>query len=387
MGNCAGTPDEEFLRNKAIEREMTRARNLDESRIKILLLGAGESGKSTLFKQMKILFSERKNFTDEERKHYVGVIHGNIISDLNIMIEACPTHTPIKNEDAANVVAGMKKKKAKDGDNLLGPDNLHVLQALWNDAGMQQSWEDRGDIQVQDALAYYMADIERVCSMNTEFIPTNQDILHSRVRTSGVVEERFQMGEANFAMYDVGGQRNERRKWIHSFENVTTVMFVAAISEYNQVLYEDNRVNRQDEAVQLFRAQLETDWFLKVPFILFLNKVDLFREKLPHIPFKLNTETEKRNLDYIGKECDPGTDYSTAGDDPEFEAVFSDCCDYLQELYESQKDLPHIAERREGGVYTHFTNSTDSKNVERIMTTCKDIILKVNLKAGGWFTE
>mmetsp|Transcript_4866 Transcript_4866/g.5624 ORF Transcript_4866/g.5624 Transcript_4866/m.5624 type:complete len:387 (-) Transcript_4866:151-1311(-) len=386
MGNCVGSQDEEYLRNKAIEKEMARAKNVDESKIKILLLGAGESGKSTLFKQMKILFSETKNFSQEERRHFVSVIHGNIISDLKIMINACATHTPIKDEDAAAVVSAMKGKKAQD-DALLGPDDLHVLEALWNDAGMQQSWEDRGDIQVQDALAYYMADISRVCGVDGEFVPTNNDILHSRVRTSGVVEEQFSMGEAKFAMYDVGGQRNERRKWIHSFQNVTTVMFVAAISEYNQVLYEDNRVNRQDEAVQLFRQQLESEWFIKVPFILFLNKVDLFREKLPHIPFKLDSEKEKRNLDYDGPECDPNTDYSINGDDENFELVFKATTEYLKNLYESQADLPHIAEAREGAVYTHFTNSTDSSNVERIMTACKDIILKDNLRAGGWFTD
>lgn len=37
-------------------------------------------------------------------------------------------------------------------------------------------------------------------------------------------------------MIDVGGQRSERRKWIHSFENVTSVMFLVAISEYDQTL-------------------------------------------------------------------------------------------------------------------------------------------------------
>ena len=44
-------------------------------------------------------------------------------------------------------------------------------------------------------------------------------------------------------MVDVGGQRSERRKWIHCFENVTSIMFLAALSEYDQVLVEsDNEV-------------------------------------------------------------------------------------------------------------------------------------------------
>ena len=44
-------------------------------------------------------------------------------------------------------------------------------------------------------------------------------------------------------MVDVGGQRSERRKWIHCFENVTSIMFLVALSEYDQVLVEsDNEV-------------------------------------------------------------------------------------------------------------------------------------------------
>ena len=54
------------------------------------------------------------------------------------------------------------------------------------------------------------------------------------------------------SMYDVGGQRNERKKWIHCFDDVTAVIFVASLSEYDQVLYEDNTVNRMEEAVTLF---------------------------------------------------------------------------------------------------------------------------------------
>ncbi|VDM59949.1 unnamed protein product [Angiostrongylus costaricensis] len=46
---------------------------------------------------------------------------------------------------------------------------------------------------------------------------------------------------SDFRVYDVGGQRSERRKWIHCFDNVNAVIYVAAISEYDQVLKEDNK--------------------------------------------------------------------------------------------------------------------------------------------------
>ena len=45
-------------------------------------------------------------------------------------------------------------------------------------------------------------------------------------------------------MFDVGGQRSERKKWIHCFENVTSIIFCVALSEYDQVLLEEsNQVN------------------------------------------------------------------------------------------------------------------------------------------------
>jgi G-protein alpha subunit len=52
---------------------------------------------------------------------------------------------------------------------------------------------------------------------------------------------------------DVGGQRNERRKWIHCFENVKAVVYLVGLSGYNQCLYEDASVNRMQESLKLFR--------------------------------------------------------------------------------------------------------------------------------------
>jgi len=77
----------------------------------------------------------------------------------------------------------------------------------------------------------------------------------------------------------VGGQRNERKKWIHCFENVTAVLFVGVLSEYDQVLYEDATVNRMVETLVLFEDACNSHWFKKTAIILFLNKRDLFVEK------------------------------------------------------------------------------------------------------------
>lgn len=56
-------------------------------------------------------------------------------------------------------------------------------------------------------------------------------------------------------MVDVGGQRSERRKWIHCFENVTSIIFLVALSEYDQILFEsDNEVVSNE--IEIFCSNL-----------------------------------------------------------------------------------------------------------------------------------
>jgi len=106
------------------------------------------------------------------------------------------------------------------------------------------------------------------------------------VRTTGITEVKFIVDDMIFRVLDVGGQRSERKKWIHCFENVDTIMFLIAISEYDQRLFEDTAVNRMDEALTLFDSICNSKWFSRTSIILFLNKTDLFREKLATSPIE-----------------------------------------------------------------------------------------------------
>mmetsp|Transcript_11549 Transcript_11549/g.13263 ORF Transcript_11549/g.13263 Transcript_11549/m.13263 type:complete len:382 (-) Transcript_11549:108-1253(-) len=368
--------------NARVDAALRKAKIKEDSKIKLLLLGAGESGKSTLFKQMKLLYKE-KDFTPDQRKQSRQIVHGNIIQDICIVMEACK----LKELGADDAKLWENYKTVCDWNKIhhvISASDGDVLKEMWHSPAVQACWMDRSDVQVQDALEYYMQDenIARVAT-GEEYAPTNQDIIRSRVRTSGVATESFRMGMATFEMYDVGGQRNERKKWIHSFEDVTGVIFVAAISEYDQVLFEDNTVNRQEEAVLLFRKTLCEKWFQKVPFILFLNKKDLFREKLARIPFRIDEGDRKRNTDYEGAVIDPNVKYSIDETDAAFEEIYEDTCDYLQLLYEKQKAYRENPLK----IYTYIINSTDTENTGRVMNACKDIILQENLLRGGWYVQ
>lgn len=56
------------------------------------------------------------------------------------------------------------------------------------------------------------------------------------------------------SMFDVGGQRDERRKWIQCFNDVTAIIFVTACSSYNMVLREDPTKLRLRESLDLFKS-------------------------------------------------------------------------------------------------------------------------------------
>jgi G-protein alpha subunit len=89
-------------------------------------------------------------------------------------------------------------------------------------------------------LFSYFDSIDRIS--DSRYTPSDQDVLRSRVKTTGITETTFIIGDLTYRMFDVGGQRSERKKWIHCFENVTAIIFLVAISEYDQVLIEDETV-------------------------------------------------------------------------------------------------------------------------------------------------
>ena len=124
----------------------------------------------------------------------------------------------------------------------------------------------------------YFDSVQRIGS--PKYQPTDQDVLRSRVKTTGITESHFQIGELRYKLFDVGGQRSERKKWIHCFENVTAILFLVAISEYDQSLYEDESINRMQESLALFDSICNSRWFVRTSIILFLNKIDRMYSQL-----------------------------------------------------------------------------------------------------------
>ncbi|RTG87733.1 guanine nucleotide-binding protein G(q) subunit alpha [Schistosoma bovis] len=135
------------------------------------------------------------------------------------------------------------------------PQHVVAIKSLWDDPGIKECYDRRREYQLTDSAKYYLDNLDRISQ--SDYLPTLQDILRVRVPTTGIVEYLFDLDSIIFRMVDVGGQRSERRKWIHCFES-----------------------NRMEESKALFRTIITYPWFQESSVILFLNKKDLLEEKV-----------------------------------------------------------------------------------------------------------
>ncbi|CAF2468808.1 unnamed protein product [Rotaria sp. Silwood2] len=227
MLGCCIPRDPSKQTNKLINEALERDRKEMNSESKLLLLGAGESGKSTVVKQMKIIFNEN-GYTKEECLHFKPVIFSNTIQSMLAILHAMNrlqiSFENINRKSDAEIV--LTHAEIESNHEILPEIVGQAIQALWNDAGVQACFLRSREYQLNDSAAYYLNSLDRL--IQSDYIPTQQDVLHTRVKTTGIVETTFTLKKHKFRIVDVGGQRSERKKWIHCFDGVTAVIFVSA---------------------------------------------------------------------------------------------------------------------------------------------------------------
>ena len=223
--------------------------------LKVLLLGAGESGKSTVLQQLKIL--HQNGFTEQEIKEYIPLIHQNLLEIGRNIIQA-RTRFNVGLEPGCDLTQQdlsetLSYEIPRNYTGQFPADIAGVISELWSLPSTQEliNGPNASKFYLMDSTPYFMENFSRITSPN--YRPTQQDILRSRQMTSGIFDTVIDMGsDIKMHIYDVGGQRSERKKWIHCFDNVTLVIFCVSLSEYDQSLMEDKNQNRFQESLVLF---------------------------------------------------------------------------------------------------------------------------------------
>ncbi|KAI1707078.1 g-protein alpha subunit domain-containing protein [Ditylenchus destructor] len=339
--------------NNEIEKQLKKDKRKARSELKLLLLGTGESGKSTFIKQMRIIHGQ--GYSDDDKRSHIRLVYQNVFMAMQSMIRAMETldipYGDSASEEKANVV------RAIDYENISTFEEPYVtyIADLWQDPGILEAYDRRREYQLTDSTKYYLTDVKRLAQPN--YLPTEQDILRVRVPTTGIIEYPFDLEKIVFRMVDVGGQRSERRKWIHCFENVTSIMFLVALSEYDQVLVECDNENRMEESKALFRTIVTYPWFQQSSVILFLNKKDLLKEKIAY----------SHLADYFPEYDGPPRDDEAAAD-------------FILKMFVDLSPADPQGGGSDKSIYSHFTCATDTENIRFVFAAVKDTILQINLK-------
>ncbi|KAB0393862.1 hypothetical protein E2I00_011570, partial [Balaenoptera physalus] len=346
MGSGASAEDkEQAKRSKELEKKLQEDADKEAKTVKLLLLGAGESGKSTVVKQMKSGYSgptkgwvsppcriiHQDGYSPEECLEYKAIIYGNVLPSI-LSSGPCPHWALTLLKQAVRIPKSLL-------ESYYSCVILILVSALQDDGRQLNN----------------LADSIEEGTMPPELVEVIKK-LWKDIKTTGIIETKFSVKDLNFRMFDVGGQRSERKKWIHCFEGVTCIIFCAALSAYDMVLVEDDEVNRMHESLHLFNSICNHKFFAAISIVLFLNKKDLFEEKL-----------KKVHLSICFPEYDGNNSYEDAGN-------------YIKHQFldlNMRKDVKEI--------YSHMTCATDTQNVKFVFDAVTDIIIKENLKDCGLF--
>ncbi|ORY51666.1 G protein alpha subunit [Rhizoclosmatium globosum] len=387
--------------------------------VKMLLLGAGETGKSTILKQFKLIYGT--GYTEEERIGYKTAILANVVTCAKALVYAMDSlkipygfePPPLKetasgafgsafrshaslnqpekesgdtgsvrslNEGkelgrvaksaeeayyaaggenrqsgpspkAAQVIRGCEMSFCFGIDESVPEEVIESIKTVWQDSGIQYCYSRANEFQLFDCCAYFLNDLDRIT--DPKYIPTDSDILNSRVMTTTITETKIKIQHVLFRVFDVGGQRTERKKWVPYFDDVDAIIYMVAISSYDQVLVEDNATNRLEEAMTLFSSICNHPIFASTAIIIFMNKIDIFKTKLKTVPI----------TKYFPKFKGPNN------------------VDKGSAFFASQFLALNANAKRK--IYVHFTWATDTKQIKKVLATVYQIITSSNLKGAG----
>ena len=336
--------------HKAIEASLMDTRKQSAQISKILILGSGSVGKSAVFKSIRRI--HKGPICEDEMIESKAVIRANLITAILTLCKKSQELYESYDENCdyevkhgkKNIVHGYKSyadpdllkcvvdmdddDTVKDIQNIVNYGQDQFIEAkkddpsyplldyeamkelassidrIWRLPAIQKTFELRLKryYSLFENMRYFFDKVHEC--MSQDYMPTEEDIWRLKVRTTGVIHSSYETKDDwHFTVTDVGGERNERRKWIHSFEAVTCIIFVASLKQYCESLFEDEQQIGLLENLALFNEIANSRWFKKTEIVLLLNHTDRFRENLTITPltFCFGDEYKGRNYnDYNG---------------------------------------------------------------------------------------
>lgn len=246
---------------------------------KVLLLGSGECGKTTIWKQLKI--ADCGGFDENEREIFIPGIKLAILSDMKLVLEGLTelgVTIPNNLENSKETLDALFQENLTDES--LTIEIADIIHEVWNDPQIQHIYKQvfYESCGIGENAPYFFENVKRISE--DDYMPTDEDILKIRIRTTGMSSMPFIINHnIKLLLVDLGGQISERGKWRNGFRNTNYIMYVISLSDFDQKCF-DSDDYRTNDSLSLFQEIVNQENLKTMPFFLILNKTDLFKLKL-----------------------------------------------------------------------------------------------------------
>ncbi|KAJ1332447.1 hypothetical protein BSLG_008749 [Batrachochytrium salamandrivorans] len=320
---------------------------------RLLLLGSGDSGKTTFLKQIKVLHGG--GFTDKERRSYIDQISNNLFDSMGEFLRAVIEYELELSPNAqtsSQILSTFFRISKVSGEITINYPKLTKgiathMDTVWKDPYIQTLFNN---------TAHYKLFFNRIFDIaEDDYLPSENDIIFSRSNTTNISETTILIEKVAYHFYDVGGQQQYRKQWIPYFDNVNTIVFVASLASFDQFLIEDSTINRMHDALDLYDQICNHVLLKHIPITLLLNKKDLFEKKFP------TSNIQQFFPDYNGRR---ETDVKKA-------------ITYFQKKFLSQNTCPDKT------VLCHITCCTNTTTMRTLIETVLQRMVTSQLKKSG----
>ena len=240
--------------------------------------GFGDSGKSTLLKHLSYMYKKLPE-NDE-----LGICNDIYKENIKQSILYLDMYYPL------NLT---KKLSHYDGDEV----SMEELLEITKKENFYENYEKVFYSKNSSISLHSRSSLNKIverCSIKEK---TSLDCLQGRIRTTGIIELKFDIGEKKLQVVDVGGSRNEKRKWIHCFVKMNFIFYCINLTHFFKNTYGDYEDNAMEESVALLENYLDSKFLCEKKFVLFFTHLDQFGYDLKKRPTEF--------LKFVGVDLDP----------------------------------------------------------------------------------
>eukprot|EP01080_Neovahlkampfia_damariscottae_P002973 gene2973-4983_t len=261
---------------------------------KLITLGTGCVGKSTLLTQLENKYFDSKIFChgdhkysfDEKKQIFVPHIYKNLVEVTTEIGEYSIKNNEkeFEHEKSIEYITSLIDFQETIGTHTLNTNkelfNLYksYFPVIWNEKIMQKNLTSQKGKNC-DEYQHFISEETLSRLQNKNYIPTVEDVLHCRRKTTGITEFKFKNEMKTIDLYDTGGERNERKKWKNLFPHTNLVIYVISLSNFDENV-NDSSVNAMDDSLEVFETIINSQELQKVSFLILFNKKNVLEKKL-----------------------------------------------------------------------------------------------------------